>query len=69
MPSANRNNLAIGIAIKRINKPASTDTNNQNKMVLPVLLNHRKFSISRMIKKYKTPIAKNRIPPRINSLT
>ena len=67
IPFRNPINLKIGIAINRINKKTSTAIKSQNKIVLAVGFNHKKYSKKSVKKKYKKPNEKKRITPFINS--
>ena len=61
------NNLNIGNKINRYNKYTSTPTKTQNKIVLPIGLSQRKYSINKVNRKYKSPKPTKRIIPLINS--
>jgi len=50
------------------NRKSSTEINNQNKMVLAVVLNHKIYSTKSVNKKYNNPMAKNNIAPLRSSL-
>ena len=63
----NPNNLKMGKPIKRINKNNSITINNQNNTVLAVGFNHKKYSMKRVNRKYKTPNVMNNILPLISS--
>ncbi|GAA3776881.1 hypothetical protein GCM10022271_06320 [Corallibacter vietnamensis] len=56
------------MTINLANKPTSTTTNTQNKIVRAVVLSHNTYSTKRVNKKYNNPIAKNKIIPLSNSL-
>jgi hypothetical protein len=62
------NNLNNGKAMNRINKKDSTPMNNQNKMVLPDVDNHKKYSINKVKMKYNKPNPIKRMTPFISSL-
>ena len=68
IPCCNLNNLNNGKAMNRINKNDSTPTNNQNKIVLPEVDNHKKYSINKVKMKYNKPNPMKRITPFISSL-
>ena len=50
------------------NKKTSTAINNQNKIVLPDVDNHKKYSISKVKMKYNKPNPMKRMTPFISSL-
>jgi hypothetical protein len=54
--------------MNRSNKNDSTPTNNQNKIVLPEVDNHKKYSINKVKMKYNKPNPMKRITPLISSL-
>ncbi|GAB7255745.1 hypothetical protein OBPA_02090 [Polaribacter sp. OB-PA-B3] len=69
IPFRKPNNLKIGITINLINRNNSTKIKSQNKKVLAVGFNHKKYSKKRVKKKYKHPKERNKITPLINSFT
>ena len=56
MPFCKPISLHIGITINRNNKKVSTKIKSQNKKVLAVGCNHKKYSTKSVKNRYKTPV-------------
>ena len=58
----------MGMIINLTNRPTSTPIKIQNRILLPKELNHKKYSKKTMMRKYRKPIAKNKMAPFKSSL-